>query len=197
MLTISRIYRRFFDMKRFLGLLAMATLGLALYAPAAHAQWNNLPNQYAWQNFMANHPKAAAQLHENPTLIYNSNWRQNHPGFDEWIQKHPSDWAAMRRPAPWQDRYGAWDRDEWRDQDWWYHHNPSWSHSHHPEWWQEHKDWLTEREERREDRLEDERENQEEWREQQAERGYEHSHGHGHAWGHDKDHGHGHHGDND
>src|SRR5947207_15745034 len=112
-------------MRRFIGLLAVVAFSFMFYAPAAHAQWNGMPNEHAWQNFTANHPEAAEQLHSNPSLIYNQAWRERHPGFDEWIQKHPNDWRAMRQPAPWQNRYGAWDRDEWRDQDWWYHPNPS------------------------------------------------------------------------
>src|SRR5215472_8316513 len=128
-------------MKRILGLFATAALAMILYAPAAHAQYGPLPNQSAWNQFLSNHPETAAQLRANPSLIYNENWRNQHPHLVDWLNNHRNDWRAMRQPAAWQNRYGAWDGEEWRDQDWWYHHRPDWAHQNHPEWWHEHSDW--------------------------------------------------------
>ena len=164
-------------MKRLASLLAAATFALLLYVPSAHAQYSNLPNQQAWNQYLENHPKAAAELRANPSLIYNSNWRSQHEHLEDWLSKHPDDWKAMRQPAPWQNRYGAWDKDEWRDQDWWYHNNPKWAHENHPDWWQEHKDWQGWKHEEHEEQAEHAHQKWE-----------QHHHGNGHAYGHDKDH---------
>lgn len=130
-------------MKRLLRLFAVAALSLMFYVPAAHAQYGSLPNQGAWDNFLANHPKTASELQRNPSLFYNPNWRKQHTGLEDWLNNHKGDWQSMRRPAPWRDRYDAWDGDEWRDQDWWYYHRSDWAREHHPEWWREHQDWKS------------------------------------------------------
>jgi len=136
-------------MRRWPALLAATALALMLQSSAAHAQFSGLPNQNAWEKYLAQHPKAAAQLRSNPTLIYSPTWRSQHQELEQWLNNHPDDWRAMRQPAPWQSRWGAWDKksDQWHDQDWWYKHRPDWAYKHHPEWWQEHKDWLAEKKE--------------------------------------------------
>jgi len=183
-------------MKRLIGPLLAALLGLFFAVVPAHAQYGNLPNQAAWNQYLANHPKTAAELQANPSLIYNSNWRSQHPHFESWANSHPEDWKALRTPAPWQNRYGAFDKGnhEWHDQDWWYHHKPEWAHQNHPDWWQDHRDWKEWKEEEHAQK-----------KEEHAEEKYEHHHGHdqgdhgdyGH-YGYPGQHGdHGHHGDND
>jgi len=141
-------------MKLSAGLLVASVFGLLMYVTPAHAQFANLPNQAAWNQYLANHPKTAAELEANPSLMYNSKWRAQHPHFDQWINNHPKDWETMRSRGPWQNRYGAWDRDEWHDQDWWYHHNPQWTHENHPDWWESHKDWKAWQKEERHEQVE-------------------------------------------
>ena len=130
-------------MKRLIGPLLASILGLFFYVVPAHAQYTNLPNQGAWNQYLANHPQTAAELRANPSLIYNANWRSQHPHFETWANSHPEDWKAMRTPAPWQNHYGAFDKsnDEWHNQNWWYHHKPQEAHENHPDWWQDHHDW--------------------------------------------------------
>ncbi len=132
-------------MKRIFGFLVTIAFVLMFYTPAAHAQFGNLPNGAAWNQYLANHPQTASELQKNPSLIYNANWRSKHPHLEEWLNNHPNDWKAMRQPSSWQDRYGAWDQknNQWHDQDWWYHNQPQWAHEHHPEWWQQNKDWQS------------------------------------------------------
>jgi len=130
-------------MKHLIGLLLASILGWFFYVVPAHAQYANLPNQAAWNQYLANHPQTAAELRANPSLIYNANWRSQHPHFETWANSHPEDWKAMRTPAPWQNHYGAFDKsnDEWHNQNWWYHHKPQEAHENHPDWWQDHHDW--------------------------------------------------------
>ncbi|MGO9607739.1 MAG: hypothetical protein ACLQAT_30785 [Candidatus Binataceae bacterium] len=130
-------------MRRVAGLLLVALCAVLFHAPAVHAQYPNLPNEAAWNQYLAAHPKTAAELRANPSLIYNPTWRANHPHFEVWANNHKQDWEVLQHPAAWQNRYGAWDdkSHEWHDQDWWYHNNPAWAHENHPDWWQEHKQW--------------------------------------------------------
>jgi hypothetical protein len=173
-------------MKRFAGLLVASVFGLMLYAVPAHAQFSGLPNETAWNQYLANHPKTAEELQANPSLIYNSKWRSKHPHFEEWVNNHPKDWEMMRSPAPWQNRYGAWDKGEWHDQDWYYKNNPQWAHENHPDWWENHKDWKQyHHEEQREEHAQHEEEKHEEHVEhaEHQEEKAEHKHHH-----HDHDH---------
>ncbi|GEM_PF-2669169 len=167
-------------MKRIVAIFAAASLLSMIYASGAYAQFSGLPNQGAWNQYLSNHPNVASELQRNPALLYNPNWRSKHPHLEEWLNNHPGDWKAMRQPAPWQSRYGAWDTrsNEWHDQDWWYQNHPEWAHEHHPEWWEDHKDWQSWKKEEQAERME------QKWQ-----------HGHGHGHGHD--HGHGQDNDND
>jgi hypothetical protein len=40
-------------------------------------------------SFMANHPKIARQLHDNPSLINDRDWVRSHPNLHEYLQNHP------------------------------------------------------------------------------------------------------------
>jgi hypothetical protein len=128
-------------MKRLAGFLMAAAMLLLVQVPAAHAQFNNLPNGGAWDQYLSNHPDVASTLAKNPSKIYDPAFRAKHQHLQEWLNKHPGDWSAMQKRAPWQNRYGAWDQNQWHDQDWWYHNNPQWAHEHHPEWWEQNKGW--------------------------------------------------------
>jgi hypothetical protein len=167
-------------MKRLMGPLVATLLGLLFYAVPAHAQYGNLPNQAAWNQYLANHPQTAAELKANPSLIYNPTWRSQHPHFETWANSHPEDWKMMRTPSTWQNRYGAWDKNEWHDQNWWYHHKPEWAHQNHPDWWQDHREWKQEKGEEHAEK-----------KEEHAEENFEHHHEHDQGEPGD----HGHHGD--
>jgi len=177
-------------MKRLIGPLLVSIFGLFFAVVPAHAQYGNLPNQGAWNQYLANHPKTAAELQANPSLIYNPNWRSQHPHFETWANNHPQDWKALHQPAPWQNRYGAFDKgnNEWHDQDWWYHHNPGWAHQNHPDWWQDHHNWKAYQ-------GEEHAEKREEHAEEKYERHHENEQGDHGEYGHHGGHGpHGNHG---
>jgi len=166
-------------MKRLTGLLIASVFGLMLYAAPAHAQFSGLPNQAAWNQYLSNHPKTAAELRANPSLIYNAKWRSEHPHFEQWANNHQKDWEMMKSPAAWQNKYGAWDpkTNEWHDQDWWHKNNPEWAQQNHPDWWQNHKEW-------KEQHQEEVHEQHVEHAEQKAQH-WEHKHHHDHDQDHD------------
>ena len=97
-------------MKRLIAPLLASIFGLFFTVVQAHAQYGNLPNQASWNQYLGNHPKTATELQSNPSLIYNSNWRSQHPHFETWANSHPQDWKALHQPAPWHNRYGAFDK---------------------------------------------------------------------------------------
>jgi len=133
--------------KRIALLFLMAALGLILSAPAARAQFTNLPNPSAWNQFLSKHPTTAKELEANPSLIYNQNWLAKHPHVGDFLRNHPEDAQSImghgrEMGGPGQFRNGAYDQNhQWHDQDWWYKNQPQWSREHHPEWWAQHKDW--------------------------------------------------------
>ena len=179
-------------MKRLIGPLLASILGLFFYVVPAHAQYTNLPNPAAWNQYLTNHPETAAELRTNPSLVYNANWRSQHPHFETWANSHPEDWKAMRTPSSWQSHYGAFDKNdnEWHDQDWWYHHKPQEAYQNHPDWWQEHHDWKPyQGEEHAEKKAEHAEEKYEHHHgDEQGNQGNQGHHGdHGHHGGHGQD----------
>jgi hypothetical protein len=174
-------------MKRLIASLLASILGLLLYVVPAHAQYGNLPNQAAWNQYLGNHPKTAAELQANPSLIYNSNWRSQHPEFETWANKHPEDWKALRQPSSWQNKYGAFDKsdNQWHDQNWWYHHKPQSAYQDHPDWWQSHRDWKPYQGEQHAEQ----KQQQAERKERHAEEKYEQHHGQDNGYGNYGQHG--------
>lgn len=55
-----------------------------------------VPNQAAWNQYLAQHPDAAAELQANPGQMYDPAWQAKHPHFQDWIKNHPNDWTALR-----------------------------------------------------------------------------------------------------
>jgi hypothetical protein len=129
-------------MKRVMGPLLASILGLLFYSVPVHAQYANLPNQAAWNQYLANHPQTAAELRADPSLISSSNWRSQHRDFESWANSHPEDWKALRKSASSQNRYETFDKDnnQSHGQNWWYHHKPEWADQNHSDWWQDHRD---------------------------------------------------------
>jgi hypothetical protein len=82
--------------------LGAAVIALLMSAPAmaqiSAVPWaTGLPNQPAFDRWAKNHQKAAAQLQANPGLAFSHAWRKRHPHFQNFIEKHPHDWAALKR----------------------------------------------------------------------------------------------------
>jgi hypothetical protein len=84
--------------------LGAAVIALLMSAPAmaqiSAVPWaTGLPNQPAFNRWAKGHQKAAAELQANPGLAFDHAWRRRHPHFQNFIEKHPHDWAALKRNA--------------------------------------------------------------------------------------------------
>ena len=188
-------------MRRIAAIFAVSAF-LSLCTGPAFAQYGGMPNPSAFDRYLNNHPNQAAELRSNPGLIYNPNWRHQHPELQEFLQKHPGDWHAMEANQGAVRGRGWWGPDySWHDQNWWAQNNPNWVRENHPDWgdWDErhewhdrdwwadnhpdwvrdhHADWLAHHE-----AVQERHEEHKEWKE-------EHHHGHGHDsdYDHDNDH---------
>jgi hypothetical protein len=91
-------------MKSITSVLGAAVIALLMSVPAMAQNpivpWaTGLPNQSAFNHWARNHQKSAAELQANPGLAFNHAWRKRHPHFQHFIEKHPHDWAALKRNA--------------------------------------------------------------------------------------------------
>jgi hypothetical protein len=99
-------------------------------------------NESRLDNFLSQRPGLRAQLERNPNLIYNKEFRHQHPDLQEFMQNHPNVWGKL----PGYGRWGAYGPDHnWHEADWWHEHDPGWMYSNHPEWVQDHADWRADR----------------------------------------------------
>lgn len=104
--------------------------------------FNDVPQYQGDQSFrwfLAHHPNIAQALARNPGLLYNANWRRQHPQLEQYFANHPYVWQALNNeywstgPAetPWGD-YD--DQRQWRDAYWWHQNNPDWFYNNHSDW---------------------------------------------------------------
>jgi hypothetical protein len=90
---------------------------------------------------VGNQPRIAADLRDNPELLYDPNYRDAHPALDQYLANHPRVWANLNArhnsggteqsqfgsTAQPETGYGAYDsQHQWRDADWWYQYNSDW-----------------------------------------------------------------------
>jgi len=133
---------------------------LAIAAPAAAQvtiqfggpQVPGFSNYYPWFNdvpqyrgdqtfrwFLANHPNIARELARNPGLLYNANWRRQHPQLQQYLANHPYVWQALNNEywctGPADTQWGDYDdQHQWRDAYWWHQNNPDWFYNNHEDW---------------------------------------------------------------
>ncbi|MGA7871983.1 MAG: hypothetical protein WCA22_13945 [Candidatus Binatus sp.] len=89
-------------------------------------------------HFLDSHPGMKTQLERNPDLIYNRNFRKQHPDLEAFMQNHPNVWGKLAGSGRW----GAYGPDHnWHEADWWHEHDPGWLYKNHPEWAENHPDW--------------------------------------------------------
>jgi hypothetical protein len=130
-------------MKQFRFIGAVAILLLAMAAPSTSmAKMYNSERLDHWLN---DHPGVRSKLAANPNLIYNKDFREDHPELRTFLQNHPDVWDKIGRgpgmaggPRGWGD-YD--ERHEWHDADWWHSNDRAWMYRHHPEWVENHPDW--------------------------------------------------------
>ncbi len=112
--------------------------------------WNGMRsngNQYfgpRLNEFLNNHPGVGAQVRANPELLYDRQFRRQHPGLQEFLQNHPNVWRnfVAGGPAQGPGGWGAYDQNrQWRNADWWHQNDPDWMYRNHPEWAENHPDW--------------------------------------------------------
>lgn len=126
-------------MKHLKPLLAVAVVLLAMAMPSISAAQYN---ESRLDNFLSQHPGLRSQLERNPNLIYNKQFRHEHPDLEVFMQNHPNVWEKL----PGSGRWGAIGPDRyWHEADWWHQHDPGWMYSNHPEWAQDHADWRADR----------------------------------------------------
>jgi hypothetical protein len=72
--------------------------------------------------FLDGHPKVKAELAQNPDLLYNKQWREKHPGLEQFMQNHPNVWGKLPNSG----RYGAYGPDhQWHEADQSNAHSPA------------------------------------------------------------------------
>src|SRR5882757_1234539 len=131
-------------MKQFRIIGAVAILLLAMGLPSTSmAKMYNSARLDHWLN---EHQGIKNKLAANPNLIYNKDFREDHPELRTFLQNHPDVWKKLGPgpggvaggPRGWGD-YD--DHHEWRDADWWHDHDRGWMYRHHPEWVENHPNW--------------------------------------------------------
>jgi hypothetical protein len=131
-------------MKQFRIIAAVALLLLAMgLTSTSMAKMYNSERLDHWLN---EHQGIKNKLAANPNLIYNKDFREDHPELRQFLQNHPDVWQkigpAPRGLAGGPGRWGDYDEHhEWRDADWWHAHDRAWMYRHHPEWVENHPDW--------------------------------------------------------
>jgi flagellar biosynthesis GTPase FlhF len=112
--------------------------GFSSYYP-----WFNDVPQYqgdqSFRWFLANHPNIARALARNPELLYNANWRRQHPPLEQYLEYHPYVWQALNNEywctGPAETQWGDYDdQHQWRDAYWWHQNNPDWFYNNHQDW---------------------------------------------------------------
>ncbi len=104
--------------------------------------FNDVPQYQADQSFrwfLANHPNVARELARNPGLLYNANWRRQHPQLEQYLASHPYVWQALNNEywatGPAETQWGDYDdQHQWRDAYWWHQNNPDWFYNNHQDW---------------------------------------------------------------
>jgi hypothetical protein len=104
--------------------------------------FNDVPQYQGDQTFrwfLANHPNIARALARNPGLLYNADWRRQHPQLEQYLDNHPYVWQALNNEywstGPTETQWGDYDdQHQWRDAYWWHQNNPDWFYNNHPDW---------------------------------------------------------------
>lgn len=124
--------------------------------------WNgilsNAPQYYddSFNQFLSEHPRIAAELRQNPGLIYDSRYLAARPALKNFLQKHRKIWRAIKNQnyaysdgggwgaygsngqwfdQNWWRNNGDWDdKNQWRDRAWWQNNARQWAQQRHPEW---------------------------------------------------------------
>jgi hypothetical protein len=76
-----------------------------------------------FNNYLANNPSAAAQLRQNPELLYNPAFRKANPGLTNYMQSHPNVWQS----TPYQSHHAE-EAAETPAQEQAEHHGKHWEH---------------------------------------------------------------------
>jgi hypothetical protein len=131
------------EMKPRIAIVLGAIFALAIAVPA-FAQYSDTPypagfaDNYPWftndaqsqsfQQFLASDPQDEQELAPNPQMIYDDNWRMQHPQVQSFMQANPDVWN-------WLLGFGAQDnRNQWHDAYWWHQNNRQWFYANHPQW---------------------------------------------------------------
>ncbi len=127
--------------------------------------WNGVlssaPQYYepALQEFLRGHQRIAADLAQNPGLIYDPAYLAAHPALKQFLATHRKIWSAIQyrnytysntggwgaynSNGQWSDQTwwrnnGDWDsQNQWRDRGWWQQNNRAQAQQRHPEWFAE------------------------------------------------------------
>lgn len=127
-------------MKQLKTMLAIAVVAIAMALPSiAAAQYN----ESRLDHFLNSHPHIKGDLSRNPDLIFNKQYRREHPELQTFMQDHPQIYGKLHNHGFW----GAYGPDkQWHEADWWHEHDPGWMYQNHPEWAKDHRDWDEDRE---------------------------------------------------
>ena len=105
--------------------------------------WFNDVPQYSGEQsfrwFLAHHPNVARELARNPALLYDANWRRQHPQLEQYFATHPQVWAMLNgdywATGPAETQWGDYDdQHQWRDAYWWHEYDPDRFYDSHPDW---------------------------------------------------------------
>jgi hypothetical protein len=139
--------------------------------------WNGVlslaPQYYSdpFNEFLRGHPRIAADLSQNPGLIYDPRYLAANPALRQFLATHrkiwrsiqyrnyaysnTGGWGAYNDTGQWHNQNwwrdnGDWDdRNQWHDRDWWEKNNRDLAERRHPEWFARQLERRPEKEPRR------------------------------------------------
>ncbi len=118
---------------RLAGAILLLAAAIPALAMAQNAEFGEKMNKY-----LNEHPKMAAKVRADPSLLYDKKFRRAHPELQQYMQDHPQVYKRMDERG-----LGAYDSGHtWRDASWWHEHDPGWINKNHPEWAASHPEWA-------------------------------------------------------
>ena len=79
-----------FDRRRFVKLIFALSLGLS-FLGTANVAWSDLRTEMRqFHDFLRDHPRIATDLRNNPNLVYNRRYLEQHDELDRFLRRHPA-----------------------------------------------------------------------------------------------------------
>jgi hypothetical protein len=81
------------------GLIAFVASAMLTMAAPAMAQWSG-PSGQAFEDWLAGHTEISQQLQQDPTRLYDPQFRAQYPQLTQAFQERPEVWSGLVAQAP-------------------------------------------------------------------------------------------------